>query len=370
MKRNWISQNKYQLINTVTLLLLLSACIGIAPAFYDFVTDTERKVGIWSERIYLLLDNNLFLNIPICICLIFLAIKLWIKMVRSTLNDNRLDYFRVINYSLSIILPFVFIMLSNSIEFANVFFGVDYRNFLLVLLGSLVVLLVVIFICIWLDTPKWQRRKSNGFERNKNDISKGFSAEGDYKIEISPDLQDYASSIVNRLMHTSLSKESFAVGIISKWGAGKTTFLELLKNRLNFQAEVVEFNPWMCSTPEQVTSDFFASLHNQLADKYPDLSSPIKQYAKYLSSVSLRFSGLTFRFSSFFSEKSLSERKKDLSNKFEKNGKKVVVIIDDVDRLESSEVFEVLRLIRNTADLKNVIYLVAFELTIMVFFLM
>ncbi len=361
MEHNWISQNKHQLIKIVTLLLLLLACFGIAPTFYDVVTDTERTIGIWSKRVYTLLNDNTFLNIPIFLFLLYLAFELLKIMVRSTTQNHRFDWLRLINYSLSIILAFVFIKLSDSVEFANMFhgLGLDYRRFLLCLLGALLVLLVGIIVCVWQDTPLWRRRReSNDF---KKDNKKGFSAEGDYKIEISPDLKDYASSIVNRLMHTSLSKESFAVGIISKWGAGKTTFLELLKNRLHFRAEVVEFNPWMCSTPEQVTRDFFTSLHNQLADKYPEISNPIKKYAKYLSSVSLRFSVLTFGFSSLFSEKSLLERKKELSDKFERLGRTIVVIIDDVDRLESNEVFEVLRLIRNTADLKNVIYLVAFD---------
>lgn len=381
MGNDWTRENnKHQLRKTIALLLLLLASIGIAPIYYNVVTDTERTIGIWSEKVYTLFNNNTALNIPVCFCLTLLATKLLATMLRNTTREPRIDYLRVNNYSLSIILVIVFIKLSDSVKFANLFRDVelDYKRFLLVLLWSLVVLLVslwsawvVFFILFRIDKPQWLRNKSNGFtseSKHRND-SRGFSAEGDYELLIPLDLEEYAYSIVERLMHTSLSEESFAVGIISQWGAGKTTFLELLIKQLNkyqakldeYQAEVVEFNPWMSSTPEQVTSDFFASLHNQLADKYPELSSPIKQYAKYLSSVSLRLPGLALRFSSFFSEKSLLERKKVLSDKFEKLGKKIVVIIDDVDRLESSEVFEVLRLIRNTADLKNVIYLVAFD---------
>ena len=39
----------------------------------------------------------------------------------------------------------------------------------------------------------------------------------------------------------------------------------------------------------------------------------------------------------------------------------MIVFIDDLDRLEREEVFEVLRLIRNTADLSNLIYVVAYD---------
>ena len=118
----------------------------------------------------------------------------------------------------------------------------------------------------------------------------------------------------------------------------------------------------MCSSPEQVTNDFFASLQHQLSPKYSTLSRSIKEYAKYIN-------GLTFSPHSTLSldvllpvkQESLFERKKTLSEKFAKLPKPVVVIIDDVDRLERDEVFEVLRLIRNTADLSNMIYMVAYD---------
>ena len=62
-------------------------------------------------------------------------------------------------------------------------------------------------------------------------------------------------------------------------------------------------------------------------------------------------------------EESLYEKKMDLSDKFLRLSRPVVVFvfIDDIDRLEREEVFEVLRLIRNTADLNNTIYLVAYD---------
>ena len=39
----------------------------------------------------------------------------------------------------------------------------------------------------------------------------------------------------------------------------------------------------------------------------------------------------------------------------------VVIVIDDIDRLEKNELFEVLRLIRNTGNFANLIYVVAYD---------
>ena len=43
--------------------------------------------------------------------------------------------------------------------------------------------------------------------------------------------------------------------------------------------------------------------------------------------------------------------------------KKIVILIDDVDRLEYNELFELLRLIRISANFRNVIFVVAYDKT-------
>ena len=53
---------------------------------------------------------------------------------------------------------------------------------------------------------------------------------------------------------------------------------------------------------------------------------------------------------------SLEKLKNDISNELLHLKKKVFVVIDDVDRLDKDEVFEVLRLVRNTAKFCNIIF--------------
>lgn len=118
----------------------------------------------------------------------------------------------------------------------------------------------------------------------------------------------------------------------------------------------------MCSSPEQVTNDFFATLRRQLSPKHSRLSNPIKEYAKYIGKLSLSSHiGVSLDFLLPIKQESLFERKQLLSCQFAMLPRPVVVIIDDMDRLERDEVFEVLRLIRNTADLSNMVYIVAYD---------
>lgn len=116
----------------------------------------------------------------------------------------------------------------------------------------------------------------------------------------------------------------------------------------------------MCRTPEQVTLDFFASLRHQLSPNYR-ISKSIKDYARALNGISFTpFLGLSLNIHAVQGD-SLYVKKKKLSDELAELPKPVIVFIDDLDRLEREEVFEVLRLIRNTADLSNLIYVVAYD---------
>ena len=336
-------------------LLLTLAWMGVAPEFY--IAIINGRIGQWLEKVYHLINRNVLLNISVCMSIILFLSFLVNKNVRKFASSPNV-------YPLFII-AFLYILLyyKSPFEFAQIVWFVDYRIFISFLLFIDLFFRVLGLYMFYKGKKDLEQRPvfGNNLYHSHPILREGFSTDGRSSNRPSGALIDYARSITERLLSTDLNNESFAIGIVSKWGAGKTTFLKILEGQLFNRADVVYFNPWMCRTPEQVTNDFFTSLRNQLSLKHRELSEPIKRYAKYLNAVSLRFPGVSFRFTGFITEKSLLERKKELSEMFSGLDKRVVVIIDDLDRLESSEVFEVLRLIRNTADLSNIIYLVAFD---------
>lgn len=92
------------------------------------------------------------------------------------------------------------------------------------------------------------------------------------------------------------------------------------------------------------------------------MSRPIRDYAHYISNATFSIGdGLLSKLTFALPRESLKIKKDRLSDRLSKLDLPVVVFIDDLDRLEMDEVFEVLRLIRNTADLKNVLYVVAYD---------
>jgi len=80
----------------------------------------------------------------------------------------------------------------------------------------------------------------------------------------------------------------------------------------------------------------------------------------------VKWFGKTLKATGEFSNKEitkpqLSERKEKLATSLRDLGHRIIITIDDVDRLEPAEVLEVLRLVRAVADLPNVIYLLCYN---------
>ena len=348
-------QNKKENILCIALLLLIPVWVGVAPVLYDWF-DGKGK-GVFIKYLYELLDGLWLVNVPLGLALAFITYR-WIRII---CKDYNLRFYRPILTVIGLVLLFAY---SNRTVYANIVWKIDYRLFIAALLSIALFVMAVkgmTRFVEWLDVL-WQKCK----EEKNNEVQKpqpvGFSDDNSGKKEIPQSLQVYADEIINRVLATNIKGQSYAIGVTGEWGVGKTTFLDELEKKIGKRAEVVKFNPWMCSTPEQVTHDFFASLRHQLSEKYSTLSRSIREYAKYVSSLSLEPStAIKVDLSLPNNKESLFERKRILSEKFSRLPLPVVVVIDDVDRLEREEVFEVLRLIRNTADLSNMIYLVAYD---------
>lgn len=342
-----------ELLWAIALLLVIPIWMGLASEWYLWYGGKDNC--LWMKQFYDLLDGCWLVNIPICLILGYFAFHYYYRIYKD--NDFRLFRLPLV------LIGLVFLYWESQVVYAKIVWNVDYRMFFMsLLLGALLLIIIKSATRNFAWCSQEKKGKKLGSDRKKRHKAKGISNNDAEEENVPENLKIYALSIIKKLEEISISKHSHAIGITGEWGVGKTTFLNHLKKEVKDIAEVVEFNPWMCRTPEQVTRDLFASLRYQLSPKYSKLSKPIKEYAKYLSNLTLTSSS-TFTLNTILplGEESLYMRKKKLSEKFSHLPCPVVVFIDDLDRLEREEVFEVIRLIRNTADLSNTIYVVAYD---------
>lgn len=173
----------------------------------------------------------------------------------------------------------------------------------------------------------------------------------------------YAELLAQKISLSNFNK-SFAIGINGKWGLGKTSFIDILKRKLN-GSEIIEinFNAWNSNSPKAIIQDFFESAQESIRPHHSALSRLLISYSAKL--VSLNDNTLTQSIQTSVTAltgiESLNSLFNDINSALLKIDKKLIVYIDDLDRLDKEEIVEVIRLIRNTANFHNTFFVVAYD---------
>lgn len=173
---------------------------------------------------------------------------------------------------------------------------------------------------------------------------------------------------VAELVSTYQGKESFVIGIEGPWGSGKTSFINLVFKELNIsKLIVVRFNPWNFGGQNELVADFFSTLSEAIGaeSSIGKTKSIFKKYAGKLQvSASptiklfgvLEVGGLLNR-----SDEPLESARKAVDKALEKLEKRIVVVIDDIDRLDKTETRLIMKLVKMTANFPNTVFVLAYD---------
>lgn len=166
------------------------------------------------------------------------------------------------------------------------------------------------------------------------------------------------------------------IGLMGEWGSGKTSLLNMTEEYLkDSKIKIIKFNPWIYSSYNQLVEQFFDELIMEFTDSRDvSLTGFLRQYkikvnelelAKKLAVVGTSLidsrlgTGVERILGSSSEEENLTYLKKKIDGQF--SGRKVVCIIDDLDRLSKDEIAEMFKLIKIMADFKNMVYLISFD---------
>ena len=176
-----------------------------------------------------------------------------------------------------------------------------------------------------------------------------------------------AESLAEKIFKTDTSKGAFTLGLTAPWGAGKTSFMlvmrEYLRKKPSQEVIVMAFNPWMYRKAPNLTQVFFEELSRTLAPYNSDLASAFIRYVRsLLAQESNAWLQLVARLLPQESnEKSITEQYDSLSQEISRLGRKIFIFIDDVDRLEREELVEFFALVRNSSSFPCMSYILAYD---------
>lgn len=182
----------------------------------------------------------------------------------------------------------------------------------------------------------------------------------------------FAGRLVELVDGVADQTPSAVVGLIGAWGSGKTSVLHLVRTQLAQDDgwEVVDFNPWVVSDVPALTREFLTTVGSAL----PAKSSARKQLAQYASRVAPYTSLATFvgldpsraveATAAWLSgDTSLDGERRELEAALRESPHRILVLIDDVDRLQGDELATLLKLVRLVGRLPNVFYVLAYDET-------
>tara|TARA_B100000508_G_scaffold55003_1_gene42593 strand:- start:12663 stop:16178 length:3516 start_codon:yes stop_codon:yes gene_type:complete len=172
---------------------------------------------------------------------------------------------------------------------------------------------------------------------------------------------------------------SFSIGVIGPWGTGKSSFLKAVEHTVceasekelkdNYDIDhkpdtiFIEFSPFLNHNEEQVIHEFFTQLSNKLSERSGRLSNLITVYSEKLANLEDKnpwFSLFKLARNSRES-RSAQELYDQIEDCIRELEIKIIVAVDDLDRLNAQEILQVLKLIRNTSNFPNMVFLVALD---------
>jgi predicted KAP-like P-loop ATPase len=172
--------------------------------------------------------------------------------------------------------------------------------------------------------------------------------------------------------------DGLVLALYGPWGSGKSTVLGYVSHYLEQQPEgsrsaVVTFNPWWFSGQENLARAFLGQLQAVLpakSEKFKKLGDLLGEFAEGIGGL-IDLSGMTGGAAGKLGKligmvtkrkpKDVPALKSGISKILRDADKRILVVIDDIDRLTPEETRQLFTVIKALADFPNVVYLLAFD---------
>lgn len=209
------------------------------------------------------------------------------------------------------------------------------------------------------------------------------------------------AKLLSKVIIDAVAPNGYVIGLQGRWGSGKSTSLNFVSayikehneqtNDAKARVEIVNFRPWIVAGHQDVVAAFFKVLSETLGPKKKwwqrnkkkigelsksttnsivDAAAKVGIAVDHTGGIASKIGGaavkatVTNLVDKFLAEPSLQAAYEELNAKLLDSGRKFLVIIDDIDRLEDEEVRSIMQMAKTVGQLPNVIYLLSYDRSI------
>ena len=174
-----------------------------------------------------------------------------------------------------------------------------------------------------------------------------------------PERKALAENIAKRIL--TEGKATYA--IYGDFGAGKSSMLNFISDALRSDSVqspiVIRFNSWLPGSQDNLIDQLLSDISTECSKRYyiPRLRALTSKLARALATGIPHLSGIA----EWFPKESQKDLIDDLRNVLARLPQKIVVLIDEIDRIQKEELLTLLKIIRGFSSLPRLSFVCALE---------
>lgn len=337
----WMKKNKALFVA----ILLLMLCFGMMENVTTLINKTLIHITVIDRSLWL---DLFFFIFTYCICVGVWKSWIWKgkiiapRTVAITVVPLVIyGYFRLDKNS-----PFVFTSYWNG--------PISYLD------GFSIVLLAIIGLYIYQQFGKSGEKES--------DAKYSFDTDAPIK-EADKDMfnmGNLVNRIVNYIAYTDVRDAAFSMGLVGEWGDGKTSLMNFVEENIRKEHKdfiIVRFNPRSSKKADYIQEDFLDVIKQSLSPFHSGIDRTIDKYAVALDVIPdvpmIVSKGLEFL--QVRNNKKREVKHSELLKAIRDINRRIVVLIDDLDRLTGDELLEVMKVLDTNGAFPNMVFLTSFD---------
>ena len=337
---NWIM--KYKAILVALLLLVL--CRGLVETVVFVINNTLVYITNFKGNAWL---DGLFVFLT-------LAYGLWLWLF--WIKRKRIVSVKLAALSLFFVCVYCFFRFVDR----SYFDFTRYWNGPVAYLDGFALLTAFFFLCfLYQQTPCYKKSK-------KREASGLYTFDLDEPINKADDdlfnMGGLVTRIVSYVLSTDVKDSAFSIGVIGDWGDGKTSLMNLVEEKIYQEHKdvvIVHFNPRASKKSDNIQEDFLNGLKQSLKPFHSGVDKTIDEYAVAINAMPglpVFVSKLLELFQVHLDKNRISKQQL-LKQVIGDIGRRIVVFIDDLDRLTGEELIEVLKVLDTNGAFPNMVFL-------------